>query len=85
MPKIIGDRMDLHAVVIIVVLLIGQEFGGLLGMFFAPPLAAIVRVIIRRYFLHRWSPRSGLAISSTVDTPIVPSPKPKPATESPHA
>ncbi len=85
MPKIIGDRMDLHPVVIIVVLLIGQEFGGLLGMFFAPPLAAIVRVIFRRHFLHRWNPRSGLAVPSSVETPGIFPPKTKPATESPHA
>lgn len=61
MPTIIGDRMQLHAVVIIIVLLIGGEFGGLLGMFFAPPLAAIIRVVIRRYWLqshrHRQRPR----------------------------
>lgn len=61
MPKLIGDRMDLHPVVIIVVLLIGQEFGGLLGMFFAPPLAALLRVVIRRYWLkcHRNPPKHG--------------------------
>ncbi|MCC6730001.1 MAG: AI-2E family transporter [Chthonomonadales bacterium] len=55
MPYVIGERMSLHPVVIIVVLLIGQEFGGLLGMFFAAPVAALVRVIVRRYWLktHR--------------------------------
>ncbi len=55
MPMLIGERMQLHPVVIIVVLLIGQEFGGLLGMFFAAPIAALLRVVIRRYLLknHR--------------------------------
>ena len=61
MPMLIGDRMELHPVVIIVVLLIGGEMGGLLlggsigallGMFFAAPVAAILRVMIRRYRLH---------------------------------
>ena len=61
MPMLIGDRMELHPVVIIVVLLMGGEFGGLLlggslgallGMFFAAPVAAILRVMIRRYRLH---------------------------------
>ena len=53
MPMVIGDRMRLHPVIIIIVLLIGGEFGGLLGMFFAPPLAAIIRVAVRRYWLTR--------------------------------
>lgn len=53
MPLMVGDRLRLHPVVIIVVLLIGQEFAGLLGMFFAAPVAALVRVMFRRYWLHR--------------------------------
>lgn len=61
MPKLIGDRMELHPVVVIVVLLVGGEFGGLmiggqvgalLGMFFAAPLASLVRLMVRRYWLH---------------------------------
>ncbi|HLV80818.1 MAG TPA: AI-2E family transporter [Chthonomonadaceae bacterium] len=70
MPMIIGDRMELHPVVIIVVLLIGGEVGGLLiggqigallGMFFAAPVAAIIRVLVRRYWLHvRARPSRGL-------------------------
>lgn len=61
MPILIGDRMELHPVVIIVVLLVGGEVGGvliggalgsLLGMFFAAPVAALVKVMIRRYWLR---------------------------------
>ena len=60
MPKLIGDRMELHPVIIIVVLIAGGEIGGvliggsigsLLGMFFAAPVASIIRVMIRRYWL----------------------------------
>lgn len=61
MPMLIGDRMNLHPVIIIVVLIVGNEVGGLLiggqigallGMFFAAPVAAIIRVLVRRYWLH---------------------------------
>ncbi|HLJ54240.1 MAG TPA: AI-2E family transporter [Chthonomonadaceae bacterium] len=60
MPLLIGDRIDLHPVIIIVVLLIGGEagalllgsqLGALLGMFFAAPLSALLRVLVRRYWL----------------------------------
>jgi predicted PurR-regulated permease PerM len=52
LPWLIGERMELHPVVVIIVLLVGQEFGGLLGMFFAAPVAALIRVIVRRYLLR---------------------------------
>jgi predicted PurR-regulated permease PerM len=51
MPYLIGNRMKLHPVVVIVVLLIGQEFAGLLGMFFAAPIASLLREIAQRYWL----------------------------------
>ena len=60
MPILIGDRMELHPVIVIVVLLVGGEVGGLiiggplgslLGMFFAAPVAALIKVILRRYWL----------------------------------
>jgi predicted PurR-regulated permease PerM len=52
MPKFIGHRIHLHAAVVIIVLLIGAEFFGLLGMFLAAPLAAIARILIAHYVLR---------------------------------
>ncbi|MCX6375277.1 MAG: AI-2E family transporter [Armatimonadetes bacterium] len=59
MPKLIGYRMQLHPAIVIIVLLIGAEFFGIFGMFMAAPVAAILRVLIRYYFikpkqLHVW-------------------------------
>ena len=51
MPKFIGNRIHLHAAVVIIVLLIGGEFFGLLGMFLAAPLAAIGRILVAHYVL----------------------------------
>ena len=52
MPKFIGHRIHLHAAVVIIVLLIGAEFFGLLGMFLAAPIAAISRILIAHYVLR---------------------------------
>lgn len=46
MPKIIGDRVDLHPVLVIVVLLVSGTFFGLMGMFFGVPVAVIVRNVV---------------------------------------
>jgi predicted PurR-regulated permease PerM len=51
MPKFLGHRLHLHAAVIIIALLIGGEFFGLMGMFLAAPVAALLRVLVMHYVI----------------------------------
>ena len=51
MPQLIGRRLRLHPAVVIVVLLIGAEFFGLAGMFLAAPVAAILRQLVKQYYI----------------------------------
>ncbi len=51
MPHLLGKHLHLHAVVILVALLIGGEFFGLMGMFLAAPFAALTRVLIMHFFV----------------------------------
>lgn len=51
MPRLIGDRLHLRPAIVIIVLLIGAEFFGLIGMFLAAPIAAIIRDVIRYYYI----------------------------------
>jgi len=46
MPAILGQQLGLHPVLIIVALLIGAQVGGLLGVFLAAPVLAVVKVVI---------------------------------------
>ena len=49
-PKIMGDRVGLHPVVIIIAVMAGTTlFGGLLGGLLAIPFAAALRVVMFRY------------------------------------
>ncbi|MTI48974.1 AI-2E family transporter [Sporosalibacterium faouarense] len=44
-PKIVGESVGLHPVIVIVALLIGANIGGILGMLLAVPVAAIIRIL----------------------------------------
>ena len=44
-PKITGDSTDMHPIVIIILLIIGEKIGGAVGMVLCVPLAVIVKVI----------------------------------------
>jgi predicted PurR-regulated permease PerM len=52
MPRVIGYRVRLHPAIIIIVLLIGSEFFGLMGMFLAAPVAAIVKILVNFYVIR---------------------------------
>ncbi|MGI6092199.1 MAG: AI-2E family transporter [Veillonellaceae bacterium] len=49
-PKVMGQTIDLHPATVILVLLIGGQLYGIIGMIFAVPVAALLKVIIS----HLW-------------------------------
>ena len=44
-PKITGDSIEMHTFVIIVLLLIGDKFGGFIGMIVVVPIAVVIKVL----------------------------------------
>ena len=49
-PKIVGDSVGIHPIFIILALFIAGRFFGIIGMFFAVPITAILRIIILYIF-----------------------------------
>jgi len=46
-PRVLGGSVQLHPVVVMVVLVIGSELGGLIGLFLAPVLTALLRDLFK--------------------------------------
>jgi len=44
-PKITGDSVSMHPVVVIILLIIGGEIGGFIGMVLAVPVGVIIKVV----------------------------------------
>lgn len=44
-PKITGDSTNIHPLIILLLLLIGEKFGGFIGMVIAIPIGVIIKVI----------------------------------------
>ncbi|WP_134700074.1 AI-2E family transporter [Ammoniphilus sp. YIM 78166] len=51
-PFIMGRRLHMHPILIIFALLLGGELGGLIGLIFAVPILATLRVIIHHVIIH---------------------------------
>lgn len=49
-PRILGDRVGLHPLLVILALLAGGSIGGIWGMLLAVPAAAVIRVLMRFLF-----------------------------------
>lgn len=44
-PKITGDSTDMHPIMIIILLVLGEKLGGIAGMVLSVPIAVIIKVI----------------------------------------
>lgn len=49
-PKIIGGKVGLHPLSVILLLLIGGQLFGFIGIIFAVPIGAVLQVIIKHYW-----------------------------------
>lgn len=56
-PRLMGNKIGMHPLWIVFVLLVGGELGGLLGMLVAVPLAAVIRIIILNCYYFLVAPR----------------------------
>ncbi len=54
-PKILGDRVGLHPLLVILVLLAGGQLFGLTGLILSVPVAAVLRVVIIFAINRLWS------------------------------
>ncbi|OON95677.1 MAG: hypothetical protein ATN36_07745 [Epulopiscium sp. Nele67-Bin005] len=48
-PKVLGENVKLHPIVVLLAIVIGGELYGLIGMLAGVPIAALIRVILIRY------------------------------------
>lgn len=52
LPLFIGHHMRLHPVTIVIAVFIGGEFFGILGMFMATPVAAVIKSLFQIFYAH---------------------------------
>lgn len=72
-PKLVGDRVGLHAVWIIFALMAGGALFGFLGILLAVPVAAVIGVLVR--FVLDCYLRSGLYTRELTEKPNPPKPQ----------
>lgn len=58
-PLILGRSTDIHPVTVLISILIGIGFLGILGAFIAVPIAALIKVVLEEYLLVRPSFQEG--------------------------
>lgn len=51
-PKVVGDSVKLHPIIVLLVILIGGNLFGLIGMVLAVPVAGLIRVFLINYMPH---------------------------------
>lgn len=56
-PRIVGENLNLHPAIVILAVIWGGSFGGLLGVVIAPPIVASARIILQ-YIYGRLTDRA---------------------------
>ncbi|MFN2224878.1 MAG: AI-2E family transporter, partial [Anaerolineae bacterium] len=51
-PRIAGESVQLHPAMVMVVLVVGNELGGFVGMLIAVPVTAIIRDVFKYAYLR---------------------------------
>ncbi|HEX8833409.1 MAG TPA: AI-2E family transporter, partial [Abditibacteriaceae bacterium] len=70
LPKIVGHEVDLHPVAVILVLLIGMEFFGFIGVFLAVPIAAVLKILLAEWHESREAQQEALAMHEAAPAEI---------------
>ena len=52
-PKIVGDSLKISPLIIILAVTLGGAYFGVLGMFLAVPIAAVLKILIEDYFDYK--------------------------------
>lgn len=57
-PYIFGKQLDIHPITIIVLVLVGQDLAGIIGVLLVVPVYMILKILISRiyelFFKERW-------------------------------
>ena len=56
-PRVMGDAIGIHPVVVLIAVLVGLKAAGLIGVLFAIPIFGVINVILR-YFLQQVSAKT---------------------------
>jgi predicted PurR-regulated permease PerM len=86
-PKLVGDRIGLHPVVVIFAVMAGGQLFGFTGVLLALPVSAVIMVLLRhvheRYRASRYyGPAAAAPPDIAADAPAVAEAAPPPADRS---
>ena len=82
-PMILGKSTDIHPVTVLISILIGIGFLGILGAFVAVPIAALAKVVLEEYLLTRPAYQEPAAAEGGPDPPVTTEAAPGSASSTP--
>jgi AI-2 transport protein TqsA len=71
-PKVMGDSLDLHPIVILMALIFWGVLWGIVGMLLATPMTAVLKILFERYELTRPVARVMAGRLGSTDLPPAP-------------
>jgi len=60
-PRVVGENLEIHPLLVIFAVMVGGEIGGIVGVYLSIPLMVVIRVIFRKWTAPRAQPESELS------------------------
>jgi predicted PurR-regulated permease PerM len=62
-PRVVGENLEIHPLLVIFAVMVGGEIGGIVGIYLSIPLMVVIRVILQKCIALRAHTESDLSIS----------------------
>jgi predicted PurR-regulated permease PerM len=62
-PRVVGENLEIHPLLVIFAVMVGGEIGGIVGIYLSIPLMVVIRVIFQKSIAPRAHPESEFSIS----------------------
>jgi predicted PurR-regulated permease PerM len=62
-PRVVGENLEIHPLLVIFAVMVGGEVGGIVGIYLSIPLMVVIRVLFQKCIAPRAHPESELSIS----------------------
>jgi predicted PurR-regulated permease PerM len=62
-PRVVGENLEIHPLLVIFAVMVGGEIGGIVGIYLSIPLMVVIRVVFQKCIAPKADPEADASVS----------------------